>query len=242
MAVKIKRGLQIWFFSIIAVAFFMSLITSCGKGGNASPTGLNIQYEIFNLSPDLGPVNLFSGTTQVNTYGNPYVFNVNQGYFYVSSVTLPYQIRSAYASGTTIFSLNNILQSGAKYSLFITGDVAYNSDTTTFTVDTATADSTGRGKLRFFNASPTATGGLDLYANGTLVHQFSGIVYLNSSPWVQLPAGNYDMKINAKGTSTTLSEQPSVTIQDGRLYTLFAYGYTTRTDSAAFNSVVITNK
>jgi len=226
----------------IGCIFFASVISSCGKGNGASPTGLNIQYEIINLSPDMGPVNLFIGTAQVNTFGNPYTFEVNPGYFYVPSIATPYQIRSALGSGAPIFSRNDILQSGAKYSLFITGSLLQGSDTTIFTVDTATIPTIGRGKLRFVNASPTATGGLDLYANGTLTKEFTGIVYLKQSSYVELPVGNYDLKINATGSPSTLSEQPSVTIQDGRLYTLYAYGYTTRLDSAAFNSAVIINK
>jgi hypothetical protein len=242
MVIKNRKKLFTWLSLVIAGIVFVSIVSSCGKSGAASPTGLNIEYEIINLSPDMGPVNLFIGTSQVNTYGDPYTFEVNQGYFYVPSITTPYQIRSASVAGTPIFSLYNVLQSGAKYSLFITGAIGDNSDTTIFTVDTTTAPTVGRGKLRFLNASPTATGGLDLYANGTLTAPFTGVVYMKYTNYIELPAGNYDIKINASGTSTTLSEQPAVTIQDGRLYTLYAYGYSTRVDSAAFNSAVITNR
>jgi hypothetical protein len=239
---KNKRSILIWLFLSICSVLFMAAISSCGKGGGASPTGLNIQYEILNLSPDLGPVNLFIGTAQVNTYGDPYVFEVNQGYFYVPSVDTPYQIRSALTTGIPIFGLDNILQPGAKYSLFITGSYLSHSLIPIFTVDTATAPTIGRGKLRFVNASPTATGGLDVYANGTLAPQFTGVVYPKYTAYYELPAGNYDIKINTTGTTNTLNEQPVVTIQDGRLYTLYAYGYNTATDSATFSSAVITNR
>ncbi len=225
---------------LVVGAFLTVLLPSCGKSNYASPTGLNIQYQIFNLSPDMGPVNLFIDYKQVNANGNPFVFEVNHGYFYVPSTDTPYQIRSALVSGTPIMSRHDILKSGAKYSLFIVGNLSDNSDTSIFTVDTATAPKVGRGKLRFVNASPTATGGLDVFANDTLA--FGKIVYKRISGWMELPAGNYDIKVRATSNSNVLNEQSQVVIQDGRLYTLYAYGYSNRADSAKFNAAVLTNK
>lgn len=242
MASKDKNNILIWLFLFVAGAFLLTNITSCGKNGNASPTGLNIQYQILNLSPDLSPINLFIDFKQVNALTNPFVFNVNHGYFYVPSIDTPYQIRSALTSGTPISALtrDDILKSGAKYSLFITGTVADNSLYEIFMVDTSKLPTVGRGKLRFVNASPSATGGLDVYANGTLA--FPGIVYKKYSDYLELPNGNYDLQLTATGSNTVIKDLPAVTIQDGRLYTFYAYGYTTRTDTAAFNAAVLTNR
>lgn len=218
-------------------------MASCGKQSTASPQGLNIQYEIFNLSPDLAGVNLFIDFKQVNLLGlqsNPFIFNVNHGYFYVPSIDLPYQIRSDSTTGNTIFARNDTLKSGLKYSLFITGTNGNGQLKQIFTVDTASIPTIGRGKIRFVNASPTATSGLDVYANGTLA--FSKVLYTGFSKYIELPVGNYDFQINNTGSSTVQKEIPILTVQDGRLYTLYAFGYNTRTDSAAFNAGVITNK
>jgi hypothetical protein len=223
------------------VGFFVFSISSCGKGNEASPEGLNIEYEVLNLSPDLNPIDLFINYAAVNT--NPFIYGVNQGYFYVPSIAVPYQVRQVEYTGTNVVSLNTPLASGAKYSLFLSGSFDANSLDTLVTVDTATAAPLGHGKLRFVNLSPTTPGGLDLYANGTKA--FSAVTYnhVSSSPvWQTLPAGNYDIQIDATGTTTILSEMSSITVQDGRLYTVYAYGYTTRTDTAAFNTGIITNQ
>jgi hypothetical protein len=217
-----------------------AVITSCGKQSSNSPAGLNIQYQILNLSPDLFPVNLYVDNQPVNLITNPFVFNINHGYFYVPSVDTPYQIRTALVSGATLFSRNDVLKSGLKYTLFITGANGDHSVTQIFTVDTASAPIFGRGKLRFVNASPTATAGLDIVANGT--QAFSKVPYKTISKYIELPIGNYDLQIRATGSTNILKELPSVTIQDGRLYTLYSYGYTTRADTAAFNAAVLTNK
>jgi len=230
---KISAGIL----TLAFAAFFVFSISSCGKGNEASPQGLNIEYQVLNLSPDIFPVNLDINNEAVNA--SPFVFGQSQGYLYVPSINLPYQIRSA-AIDTTIFTLNNVLTVGAKYTLYITGSVTTKSDVTLFTVDTATNPPLGQGKIRFVDVSPTAAGGLDLYANGTKA--FSAVPYLSASKWVALPVGNYDIRIDAAGTTGVLNEMPSLTIQDGRLYTIYAYGYTTRSDTAAFTAAVTTNQ
>jgi len=220
------------------VIFFVAHISSCSKAGNASPTGLNIEYEVLNLSPDILPVSLFIDNKQVNS--SPYIFGVLQGYFYVPSTDVPYQIRSVEYSGTTYLTRSDVLTSGAKYTLFIVGALADKSDTTIFTVDTSRTPTPGRGKIRFVDASPSAIGGLDVLANDSLL--FKGVVYQKVSGYMELPVGNYDLKIQPTGTTTVIKELTPVTIQDGRLYTLYTYGYTSRADTAAFNAAMITNK
>jgi hypothetical protein len=235
---------NIIFFSIFILfaGILIASITSCGKEGAASPTGLNIQYEVLNLSPDLGAIDLYIDFRQVNGLTSPYIFSVNPGYFYVTSTDTPYQFRPYVpnaTTGTTLFSRGDILKSGLKYSLFISGSSVNNSLVQTFTVDADTIPTIGRGKIRFVNVSPTATGGLDVYANGT--EAFKAVPYQYVSKYIEVPVGNYDLQINATGQTSILKELPGVTIQDGRLYTLYTYGYTNRADSAAFNAGMITN-
>jgi hypothetical protein len=227
-------------FACAIAGFFVFSISSCGKGNEASPEGLDIEYEVLNLSPDVLPVDLFINFAQVNT--SPFIYGVNQGYFYVPSLVLPFQIRDDRFTGTTIDTVLTPLASGAKYSLFIIGSVSDNNPPHHLvTVDTATLPALGQGKLRFINLSPTASGGLDMYANGTKVYS-SSTGYRGISPWQPLPVGNYDIQIDATGTTTILNEMSSVTIQDGRLYTIYAYGYNSRADTAAFTAGIITNR
>ncbi len=221
----------------ILMIIIIPLVYACGKT-TASKAGLNIQYQILNLSPDLGSVNLFIDYLQVNK--SPIVFNVNQGYFYVPSTDTPYQIRSAVGSLSPLFSRHDILKTGTKYSLFIIGNVASNTLQQILTVDTATTSKVGTGKLRFLNASPTESGGLDVSINGTTI--FSNVVYSTYRDYIEVPAGNYDLKINETGSTNIIKELPIVTVQDGKLYTVYSFGYSNRTDSATFNTAIITNK
>lgn len=232
-----KRNLLILVSGMVALGWLSVSLNSCGKATTGSPQLLNIRYHVINLSPDLLPVDLFIDFRQVNT--NPYIFGVDQGYFYIPSTDTPYQIRSAKNTGFTLLHSDRVLHPGAIYTLYLIGAVADNSLDTLSTVDTAASPPAGRGGIRFVNLSPTALGGLDVYANGTKA--FSAMVYKQVSAFVSVPAGNYDIQIDATGTTTILSELNPVTIQNGKLYTIYSYGYTSRADSAGFTSRVTAN-
>src|SRR4051794_17982966 len=95
-------------FLFIAMVLIIPIIFSCGKQDNASPSGTNVQYHVLNLSPDLFPVNLFINFKQANS--KPFVFNIDQSYFYVPSVVLPYQFRTALVSGAELFERSDSLK------------------------------------------------------------------------------------------------------------------------------------
>lgn len=216
-----------------------SAISSCGKGPQNEAINLNIRYEVLNLSPDVFPLDIYFNFLKANP--GHLTFGVNQGYFNVPSLQGSSYVRSSdIRVDTPLLRLKDTLKRNVQYSLFITGDVANNSIKTIFTVDTATLPKIGRGKIRFVDASPSGANGLDIYANNTKA--FSKITYPNVSDFVELPNGYYDFSITATGSSTVLKTITNYQIEDGRLYTLYTYGYTNRTDSAAFNAAFIINK
>jgi hypothetical protein len=223
----------------------LPLLSSCGKTGVVNGTGSNTQIEVLNLSPDVGPIDLYAN--YIKQDASSYIFNTGGTYFYISPNDTPYQIRTALAPSVSIISTDNFnMASNHKYSLFITGEAFNSTIAGIFTADDTTAvPQVGYGKLRFVNASIQAQNNpsLDVTANGTVA--FSAIKYEGVSPYIQLPAGNYNFLINVTGTPNTVFSTPStqnVTIQDGRLYTLYAYGIVGQTDTAAFNAAIITNK
>ncbi|HVW98083.1 MAG TPA: DUF4397 domain-containing protein [Mucilaginibacter sp.] len=223
----------------IAGFWLASTITSCGKNAATNSLGLNIKFQVLNLSPDVYPVDIYFDYLKENK--NPFYYGVSQGYFPVPSLVLPYYIKSANRLiDTPLFFMHRVLQRNTSYSLYITGDVANNTLDTIFTVDTASLARIGFGKVRFVDASPSGKTGLDVYANGTRI--FNKLAYPNYSDFIELPNGFYDFQINAPGSSTVLKTMQNVQIQDGRLYTMYSYGYTTRSDSAAFNAVIINNR
>lgn len=211
------------------------MIISCGKENNASPAGLNTRLNILNLSPDILPVDFYIALRKQNTIS--YYYGSPSGYLYLGTQATPLQIRTL--TNNTIFTLNTPLSTNCTYSLFITGLLSDKTDTTIFVTDTDATPGIGRGKVRYVNAAARPVS-VDVTANGTTAFAKQG--NLAVTKYIEMPAGIYDFKVYSAGSTTILSDYKNVTIQDGRLYTLYSYGIAGRTDSAAFNTSIITNK
>jgi hypothetical protein len=242
---QINRGLFFIFLCIAGIPF-ISFLTSCGKANTTLPAGSGVQLQVLNLSPDLLPVDLYIDVVKKNA--SPFTYPIPSGYFSLASVDTPFQIRSSLITGVNnnntinILSIDSILRNNLKYTLFITGLRANNSITYIFTTDSSSAPVAGRAKVRFVNASPGSPS-VDVTANGTMA--FPAQAYKNISKFIQVPPGNYDFKVMPSGSTTTiLADLPAITVQDGKLYTLYAYGIAGRpaTDTAAFKTAIIPNQ
>lgn len=220
----------------IALLMGVALFSSCGKEGNASPTGFNTQLNIINLSPDVLPVNLFINQRQQNT--RSYIYSVPSGYFYLNTLAMPVQIRTL--QNLVIFNNDTAaLTTNSKHTIMITGMVTDKTLASIYLSDSSALPTLGRGKVRFVNAAARSAN-IDVYANGTLAIKNQPI--LKVSDYMEFPAGIYDFKIAAAGTQSILSEQANTLIQDGRLYTIYTYGISGRTDTAKFASGLIINR
>ena len=234
MGIKRHKVLSLLFLGMVMI-MALPLLSSCGKDGAASPTGLNTQLNILNLGPDRYPLNFYINFTKQNK--TSYIYASPSGYFYLTSLLTPLQLRTQ--KNVTTYTRDTALNTNCKYSLFVTGLLADNTDTTIFTVDTATTPALGRAKVRFINAAARSVN-VDVFANGTSAFKNRGFISVSS--YIEIPAGVYDFKVYAAGTSTVLTDLPNTTVQDGRLYTLYTRGVVGRTDSATFTAVIMTNR
>jgi hypothetical protein len=235
-------NILVYLFVGIAGILYIPFVSSCGKGPVLIPAS-NTLYQVLNLSPDLLPVDLYIDLQKKNstsfTYPNP------SGYFALTSLDIPFQIRPASTTVSTnsLLSIKDTLHNNVRYTLFITGlkNNVRPQDSVSYilTADTATITTVGRGKVRFVNASPGANM-FDITANGTLA--FSNQAYKSVSKFIELPPGNYDFKIYPTGLPTNvLSDLTPVTVQDGKIYTLYCRGIVGRTDSAAYGLAILNN-
>jgi len=233
-----QKGIACVFAGFVAL-LLMAAVVSCSKPNTVIPVGTNIQFQVVNLSPDLRPVNLWVGFQKRNI---AYSYPTPSGYFSMASVDTPFQIRSALATVSTanLVTIDTILRANTKYTLFVTGMRADSTVTGIFTKDTSSTSTPGRGKIRFVNASPRSAN-LDVTANGTAA--FTNRAYKSVSKFIEMAPGNYEFKITPTGLPlNALKILPQVTIQDGKLYTIYSYGIAGRVDSAAFGAGVIANK
>jgi len=248
MTSKSNKGITIILALFITVVLVMPFISSCGKSGQATSAGLNIQMQVFNLAPDVQPVYLYIDYLKQST--NTFSYPSASGYFYINTIDTPIQLRSAALNIATInyIHLDTTLKSNHKYSLYLTGLYGDNSISSILTLDDA-ADTTqqGYGKIRFVNASLPTNNQLNITINGTLAKAFTGVKYKTVTDYIQLPAGSYNFQLSQTSTPNIYLPNTSVqniTIQDSRFYTIYTYGIIGRatTDTSAFGAAVTTNK
>jgi hypothetical protein len=232
--------LALCFAGIMVVPF----IASCGKNGGVSPQGSRITMQVVNLGPDLQSINLWIGFVKQNPY--PFSYPNPSGYFSLTSIDTPIQIRSAsqLVSTTNLISRKDIvLKPNLRYTLFVTGLRADSSAagriTSIFTVDTAANPNPGRGKIRFVNASPRSTS-FDIAANDAIA--FKNVVYKDVTPFIEIPPGTYEFKIMPTGLTTVISSLKNVSIVEGKVYTLYCRGVAGGADSVAFGAGIISNR
>ncbi|MGN8071661.1 DUF4397 domain-containing protein [Mucilaginibacter sp. SG564] len=237
-----KSSLLVSLLLITVGTLLLPFLSSCGKGANANPTGLNTQLQIVNLSPDIQPVNLYLNFLKENT--TSYTYPTNSGYFFISTLLPPVQLRTATLAPINLVTIDSTvaLKANSKYTLFITGFRSDNSiKKSMLLLDTATVPPLGRAIVRFVHCSPTSAP-LDLRANGIGTALWTKIPFDSVSKYVQLPVGNYNFTINLNTSPDNAQfTLPNVTIQDGRAYTIYTQGIVGRTDSVAFGAAILTN-
>jgi len=236
----LKKNIFYSLFVLNMLALVLPSLVSCSKTDTTTPTNSDIQLQVMNLSPDSYPVGLYQNNLRIT--GTNYSYNTPPAYFYLNSTAYPLQLRIT--RGDTLLVYNNDslkFNNNTRYSLFFIGLFADSTLHPLITVDdTALLPPIGKGgKIRFVNASPRSTG-LDIWANGSLAIQNTG--FGKVSNYITLPAGNYSFRAYATGaTANSLSTLDRITVQDGRLYTLYSRGMVGRTDSASFGLVVVAN-
>jgi hypothetical protein len=236
----VKKNIFYTLFILNMLALVLPSLVSCSKTDTATPTNSDIQLQVMNLSPDSYPVGLYQNNLRIT--GTNYSFGTAPAYFYLNSTAYPLQLRISRGDSTLVFDNDSLkFNNNTRYSLFFIGLFADKTLHPLFTVDdTASLPPIGKGgKLRFVNASPRSNK-LDIWANGTLAIKSTD--FGKVSDYITMPAGNYSFRVYAAGTSAnSLTTLDRVTIQDGRLYTLYSRGMVGRVDSASFGLVVVAN-
>jgi hypothetical protein len=209
--------------SLLVVIFGLQLSTfnSCVKGEESSVDISSLS--IIHASPGLPAIDFYFNGGRINgdsiiAYGDtiPNKF-LNSG---TASIVV-----KKYISSITYISTSIEFASEKNYSFFIAGKP--NEVTYLLTTDDLNAPASGKAKLRFINLSPDAP---DLSFKMNSGNLFSSMAFKAYSEFSLVDPGNHVISIHNSASGAKLAEQ-NLTIEAGKVYTIWAKGLVTTTES-----------
>jgi len=208
----LRRTLVAWFaiFAVVALA-------GCGKSNRnpSAPTDTG-QVMVVHAAPDAPAVDvLLDG----NMLSNNLAFPNHTSYMSVASGT--HDVKAvATGTSTTVVDASVPVTTGTSYTLFANGTAA-NLGVLTLT-DDLTAPPAGKANVRFVHLSPNAptvdvaiVGGAILFPNES---------FRQSTSFTAVDPGSVNMELRGVGTATVVLAVPNVTLEPGKIYTLFVTG------------------
>lgn len=187
-------------------------------------TGASLR--ILNLSPDAGAVDVLINGTRVLTN----VAGATSSTFVpVAAGTLELQINQTGTETVVVAPVAVTTTAGSRITVAtLTTTPAGGGQqpskavvTTTVFQDDLTPPAAGQAKIRVIHGSADA-GAVDVLAGDQVL--VSNLAYPNASPFIEVPAGSYALRVNAAGTTTTLVGPITQDLVAGRTYTIFASG------------------
>lgn len=208
--ITLKQVMICALFGFLGVALF----SSCKKDDpyNFDDT-IAAQVNFINASPDAGDAALYveniQRTPQVVSYGN--ASGYNKTFLGEQDITAKNAGENTLVSSTAQFDANG------NYTVFMVGQSAALGLVTV--ADDLTAPAAGKAKIRFVNASPSATSAALLVNNATV---FNNQPYRASTGYTELAAGTYFL--NVANGNTRSANLNNVVLEAGKVYTIYAKG------------------
>lgn len=218
---------------IILSLFAIALtITACKKDFNNDPieaAGIGFVH----ASPGTGPLDFILDNQKINFFS----YTKDLGYYaaYPGTRLVGVAKKDSLKYVTTATAG---LKSGFFYSVFVVDTLK--STKLLILEDDLKAPETDKAKVRFVNLSPgTAT--YDLAVAGTDAPLFTAKAFKEFTTFTNIaPNDSYTFQLKQSGTVKV--SLPAIKIEKGKIYTIWAKGLTSKTDSTGLGLSVMTNK
>jgi len=208
-----------------------------GVGSQALGAGILVnnvaQVMVVHASPDAPGVDLLVDGTLA---GANLTFPNNTGYLDVNAGTRNVKVNVA-GTATTVIEADLPVWPSGNYSVFAVDSVATLS--ALVLTDDLTPPAPGFAHVRFVHLSPNAPAVDVAVQNGAVV--FANRSFKQSTDFLPLAAGTYNLEVRAAGTLTAVLPLPGVTLEAGRIYTVFARGFLGGSANQALNAAIILN-
>lgn len=228
-----KNHINKFFYLLIALSIFL---IGCSEDDNNSPTAPSETFanvKVVHASPDAPGVDLL---VDDNVTGTNLTFPNNTGYLQVLSGERNIKVNVT-GTSTTVINADLDLSQNKNYSVFAVDAVSNLAPLVL--EDNLTAPASDMAHVRFIHLSPDAPAVDITTADGTVL--FENYIFKASSEFTPLPSGTYDLEVRAAGTETTVLELLGVSLENGRIYTIFAKGFLSGMSAQALGAEIIIN-
>ena len=175
---------------------------------------------VVHASPDAPGVDLLLNDTIV---GTNLEFPNNTGYLGILSGTRNVKVNVT-GTATTVIEADLPLDTETSYTVFAIDEVAEIAPLVL--EDDLTPPAAGKAHVRFVHLSPDAPA-VDIALQGGAVI-FADVAFGESDDdglFTPLDAGTYDLEVRVADTMTVVLPLPGITLEEGKIYTVFAKGF-----------------
>ena len=107
--------------------------------------------------------------------------------------------------------------------------------------DDLSSPAAGKAHVRFVHLSPDAPAvDIGLAGGGAVV--FGNVSFKGFEGFTPLDAGTYDLEVRLAGTNTVVLPLSGITLDDGKIYTVFAKGFLAGSNEQELGAELIVNK
>lgn len=190
--------------------------------------------KVVNAYPDANPIDFYMGGTKVNNTGIAFGQKIN--YFEAYEGSRSVNITAA-GSLTSLLTKPVTLEGGFYHSLFVIGKTT--ADLDFLVLKDVFVPTTDKVNVRFVNLSPDAAAKLSLEVVGDTT-TFNDRAFKEATPFKAIVAAKANLILKDKSTNTVKATIEDVTLDKGKIYTIWAKGLETTTTDAHKLSIQVT--
>lgn len=223
----------------LGLAAVWALLAGCSNNDdnpmapNIGPAAGQAYVQVIHASPNAPDVDVLVDGTKALT-AVPFLANSN--YLAAAEGTRNVKVNVT-GTATTVIDANLGLAANTSYSVFAVDSVSKIS--AVVLTDDLAPPAAGQAKVRFVHLSPNAPA-VDVAVTGGSV-LFANRAFKQFTPFSGLPAGTYDLEVRLAGQATVVLSIPGVTIEAGKIYTVWASGFVGGSGDEALGAQIIQN-
>ncbi len=228
-----KNKISIFLSTILFAS--ITLFTSC-KEDESNDDKSYAKVLVTHASPNAPGVDLLVDNSKQNS--SALTFPNNTGYLQVESGTRNIKVNVT-GTSTTVIEANLMLAKDNNYSVIAVDSVSKIS--AIVLTDDLSAPAAGKAHVRFIHLSPNAPAvDVAVASSGAVV--FGNKAFKEYTAFTPLDAGTYNLDVRVAGTSTVALVLPAITLEAGKIYTVFAKGFLGGSGAQALGAEIIVNK